>query len=102
GPAGAPGGAAGGPFNATSGCGQRRWRHRLRRRRAARAQWPLAQLPAGHVPLISRLARWLRLGAAPVDDTLWNQVCAALPWARRLDTQRRARLRALTTRFLHE
>lgn len=46
--------------------------------------------------------RWLRPGAAPIDDALWQQACQVLPWARRLEAQRLDRLRVLATRFLHE
>lgn len=100
GAAGAANGAGGGTHHPA----RQRWRRRRRfgRGHAARPRRPLAQLPPGNVPLIRRLSRWLRLGAAPIDEDLWQHACQALPWARGLDPERRERLRALATRFLHE
>ncbi|MGN7918051.1 zinc-dependent peptidase [Lysobacter sp. 22409] len=37
-----------------------------------------------------------------IDDALWRDAVAALPWARALDPQRQQRLRELAARFLHE
>ena len=60
----------------------------------------MAQLPAGHVPLIDRFLRWLRPAPTALDDGLWERARAALPWAARLAPERAARLRELATRFL--
>ncbi len=99
--AGAHAGTAGGAQRAAHDR-QRRWRQRRRRGHAAHAQPALAQFPAGHVPLIKRLARWLRPRIPTIPDEPWQAACAALPWAAALDPQRRERLRGLAARFLHE
>ncbi|WMJ71330.1 M90 family metallopeptidase [Stenotrophomonas sp. 24(2023)] len=62
----------------------------------------MAQLPAGHVPLIKSLLQWLRPAPQPIDDTLWQSACARAAWLHGLDAQRRDRLRTLSARFLHE
>ncbi|ALN93207.1 zinc-dependent peptidase [Lysobacter gummosus] len=46
--------------------------------------------------------RRLRRPPAPVDDTVWRDAVAAVPWAQALDETRRERLRALSARFVHE
>jgi Mlc titration factor MtfA (ptsG expression regulator) len=61
----------------------------------------VAQLPAGNVPLIKSLLQWLRPAPRPIDDVLWNDACRRAPGCG-LDDGRRARLRLLATRFLHE
>ncbi|HDS1598011.1 TPA: zinc-dependent peptidase [Stenotrophomonas maltophilia] len=62
----------------------------------------MAQLPAGNVPLIKSLLQWLRPSPRPIDDALWEDACRRAAWLRGLDDERRARLRVLATRFLHE
>lgn len=62
----------------------------------------MAQLPAGHVPLIKTLLQWLRPAPRPIEDAHWNDACHRAAWLRGLDDERRTRLRALATRFLHE
>ncbi|KAF1699596.1 hypothetical protein CSC62_00605 [Pseudoxanthomonas jiangsuensis] len=62
----------------------------------------MAQLPAGHVPLIGSLLRRLRPRPPAIDDALWDAACARLPWVAALDPARRERLRPLAARFLHE
>ncbi|MBD8698162.1 zinc-dependent peptidase [Stenotrophomonas sp. CFBP 13718] len=62
----------------------------------------MAQLPAGYVPLIEALLRWLRPAPRPVPDALWQQACQDVPWLRGLSADQQQRLRALATRFLHE
>jgi len=62
----------------------------------------LAQFPAGHVPLIRALSRWLRPRTPTVDEALWQSACARLPWAAVLEPPRQERLRQLAARFLHE
>jgi len=39
---------------------------------------------------------------AVIDDALWRDTVAAVPWAQALDAPRRERLRELAARFLHE
>jgi len=51
--------------------------------------------------LLSFLRR-LRLSPAPIPDDLWQGARAFVPWLRALDDVRDARLRELTSRFLHE
>ena len=46
--------------------------------------------------------RRLRLSPAPIPDDLWHGARAFVPWLRALDDGRDARLRELSTRFLHE
>ena len=46
--------------------------------------------------------RRLRLSPAPIPDDLWQGARAFVPWLRALDDVRDARLRELTSRFLHE
>lgn len=48
--------------------------------------------------LIARLWR----APSPIDDDLWRDMRAHLPWCNALDPARDARLRVLTARFLHE
>ncbi|WP_312707535.1 zinc-dependent peptidase [Stenotrophomonas sp.] len=62
----------------------------------------MAQLPAGHVPLIERMWGWLRRTPREIDPSLWQQSCQRGPWLRGLDPARRERLRVLSARFLHE
>jgi Mlc titration factor MtfA (ptsG expression regulator) len=62
----------------------------------------MAQLPAGHVPLIERMWGWLRRTPRAIDPVLWQQSCQRGPWLRGLDAQRRDRLADLSARFLHE
>ncbi len=62
----------------------------------------MAQLPAGNVPLIKSLLQWLRPTPRPIDDALWEHACRRAAWLDGLDDERRARLRVLATRFLHE
>ena len=62
----------------------------------------MAQLLAGYVPLIKSLLQWLRPAPRPIEDAHWNDACHRAAWLRGLDDERRRRLRALTTRFLHE
>lgn len=62
----------------------------------------MAQLPAGYVPLIQALLRWLRPAPRPIPDVLWQNACTEVPWLRGLTALQRERLRALSTRFLHE
>jgi Mlc titration factor MtfA (ptsG expression regulator) len=62
----------------------------------------LAQLPAGHVPLIARFIRRLWPAPPELDDLLWQRACQALPWAAALEPVRRQRLRGLATTFLHQ
>ena len=62
----------------------------------------MAQLPAGYVPLIERLLGWLRRTPREIDPTLWDRTCRRAAWLQQLDPARRARLRALAARFLHE
>ncbi|AKC88349.1 zinc-dependent peptidase [Pseudoxanthomonas suwonensis] len=62
----------------------------------------MAQLPAGHVPLIRALSRWLRPASPSIDDVTWQAACAPLPWVAALEPKRRERLRPLAARFLHE
>lgn len=48
---------------------------------------------------------WIRRlkGAPPdIDDALWRQSCAGLPWLRAMQDERLQRLRALAARFVHE
>ena len=62
----------------------------------------MAQLPAGHVPLIQSLLRWLRPAPRPIPEPLWRHACARAAWLHALSAPRRARLRTLAERFLHE
>lgn len=79
-----------------------RWRWQRRRHAAAHPRAEVAQLPAGNVPLIKSLLQWLRPAPRPIDDALWDDACRRAAWLHGLDDERRARLRVLTTRFLHE
>ena len=67
-----------------------------------RIRAPKWQLPAGNVPLIKSLLQWLRPSPRPIDDALWEDACRRAAWLHGLDDERRARLRVLATRFLHE
>src|SRR5690606_27174732 len=71
-PAATSRGPPGGPLHPAAGRAGR-WRRRIRRGGPARPRRAPAQLPAGYAPLIGRLSRWLRLGAAPIDEHLWQQ-----------------------------
>lgn len=62
----------------------------------------MAQLPAGYVPLIQALSRWLRPAPRPIPEPLWQQACRDVPWLQGLPAARLDALRALATRFLHE
>ena len=62
----------------------------------------MAQLPAGHVPLIAGLLARLRGRPTTLDPELWRSATAALPWVHPLPAPRKAQLKALTERFLHE
>lgn len=62
----------------------------------------MAQLPAGYVPLIPTLLRWLRPAPRPIPDALWQQACRRTPWLAGLQQDALARLRTLAERFLHE
>ncbi|WWW36245.1 M90 family metallopeptidase [Stenotrophomonas rhizophila] len=62
----------------------------------------MAQLPAGHVPLIERMWGWLRRTPRAIDPVLWQQSCQRGPWLQGLDAPRRDRLAGLAARFLHE
>lgn len=46
--------------------------------------------------------RRLRRPAPAIDDALWRDTVAALPWTRALDPARQQRLAELSARFLHE
>ena len=48
------------------------------------------------------MLQWLRPAPRPIDDVLWNEACRRAAWLHGLDDERRARLRLLATRFLHE
>lgn len=48
------------------------------------------------------LFRRLRREPASIPDDVWHGAHALVPWLRALDAHRDARLRELTTRFLHE
>jgi MtfA peptidase len=61
----------------------------------------MAQLPAGHVPLIQSLLQWLRPGPRPIPDDAWQRTCQRTAWLRGLPEPRRARLRTLSAAFLH-
>lgn len=53
--------------------------------------------------LLSGLARRIGITAAPapdLDDADWRRVCVDVPFVRRLDPERQARLRRLAARFL--
>src|SRR5690606_27609083 len=76
-------------------------RHRLGRRRLPPA--PLAQLPAGNVPLGDGVIRRLfRRPPADVDPGTWQAVRDAVPWVAALDEARATRLRLLAARFLRD
>ncbi|HEY0335117.1 MAG TPA: M90 family metallopeptidase [Stenotrophomonas sp.] len=62
----------------------------------------MAQLPAGHVPLIQRWLGWLRRPPPSIDDAHWSQARAQCPWIDALEPTREQRLRELSARFLHE
>lgn len=62
----------------------------------------MAQLPARNVPLIRSLLRWLRGQPPELDESLWQQAIAPVPWIAGLDEPRRQRLRALAARFVHQ
>lgn len=62
----------------------------------------MAQLPAGYVPLIQALSRWLRPAPRPIPEPLWQQACRDVPWLQGLPADRLDALRTLATRFLHE
>ncbi|WP_282294999.1 M90 family metallopeptidase [Stenotrophomonas sp. PS02289] len=62
----------------------------------------MAQLPAGHVPLIQSLLQWLRPGPRPIPDEDWQHTCQRTAWLRGLPETERTRLRELSTTFLHE
>lgn len=62
----------------------------------------MAQFPAGNVPLIQTLLRWLRPAPRPIPDLLWQHACQAAPWVHALDVGQQAQLRTLSGRFLHE
>lgn len=61
----------------------------------------MAQLPAGHVPLIRGLLGWLRRPDPAIDASLWAQTRHSVPWLRHLDEGKDAALRALVANFLH-
>ncbi|WP_363800585.1 M90 family metallopeptidase [Lysobacter firmicutimachus] len=46
--------------------------------------------------------RRLRRPPRPIDDAVWRDTVATLPWAQALDPARQQRLRELSARFLHE
>ena len=48
------------------------------------------------------LLRRLRRPSPSIEDSLWQRVRADTPWVSALDDTRAERLRALTTRFLHQ
>ncbi|PAM40175.1 hypothetical protein CEJ63_25075, partial [Acinetobacter baumannii] len=48
------------------------------------------------------MLQWLRPAPRPIEDAHWNDACHRAAWLRGLDDERRTRLRALATRFLHE
>ncbi|TGQ70069.1 hypothetical protein EN850_34845, partial [Mesorhizobium sp. M8A.F.Ca.ET.207.01.1.1] len=48
------------------------------------------------------MLQWLRPAPRPIDDALWEHACRRAAWLHGLDDERRARLRVLATRFLHE
>ncbi|MEE7567552.1 zinc-dependent peptidase [Xanthomonas sp. Kuri4-3] len=62
----------------------------------------MAQLPAGHVPLIQRWFGWLRPRPPEIDAALWEAACSGCAWIAALDPARRARLRQLSARFLQQ
>ncbi|WP_205954364.1 zinc-dependent peptidase [Pseudoxanthomonas winnipegensis] len=62
----------------------------------------MEQLPARDVPLIQPLLRWLRGQPPSLDDALWQQASAGLPWVCGLQPSQRETLRALAARFLHQ
>ncbi len=62
----------------------------------------MAQLPAGNVPLIQTLLRWLRPAPHSIPDALWRHACQRAPWVRALSAEQQTELRALGERFLHE
>lgn len=62
----------------------------------------MAQLPAGHDPLIQQLWGWLRRTPRPIDPDTWAATCRRAAWLQQLDPARGERLRGLAGRFLHE
>lgn len=61
----------------------------------------MAQLLAGHVPLIQRLRERL-FPPASIDDALWAKAHDGCAWISALDPNRKQRLRELAARFLRE
>ncbi len=62
----------------------------------------MAQLPAGHVPLIQRLFGWLRRPPPDIEPSLWLSACSDCAWIDALDPARQLRLRRLTAQFLRQ
>ena len=62
----------------------------------------MAQLPAGHVPLIQRLLGWLRRPVAPIEEPTWQRLRARSAWIAALEPGREQRLRELAALFLHQ
>lgn len=62
----------------------------------------MAQLPAGHVPLIQRLLGWLHRPVAPIEEGTWQQLRGRCAWITALEPGRERRLRELAALFLHQ
>jgi Mlc titration factor MtfA (ptsG expression regulator) len=62
----------------------------------------VAQLPAGHVPLIGKLLARLRGRTPTLDLPTWQDATDALPWVAAMPAERRTRLKALAELFLSE
>ena len=62
----------------------------------------MAQLPAGHVPLIASWFGWPKRRPRSLDTQLWAETRRSVPLLHALDATRDAVLQSLVMRFLHE